>query len=779
MLKPPDQRKRIQIGLLVSHLDDDFDSSVCEGAIEAARQMDVNLVIFPGRYINGVYADKLRTEYEYQYNTVFDLPAYGGFDILLVLIGTLGSHLNEKECKALLNHYQGTPVMTITHQIGDYPCMKVDNRTGMADVVQHLISVHGCTRIGFVSGPQTNGDAVERLNVYQSVLEKNGIAYDEKRVVYGNFSKYSGPKVEKLLDDNSDLEAIVFANDQMAFAGCEVLEKRGLRPGKDVLVTGFDNDSVAMEISPHLTTVKTDITALGHDAVVEAVHYVTTGRMEKTLISTELVVRNSCGCQGNPRLKLLSEGVGMVDAEAHTQHTYDFLMFRCRDERIGEAVRQKLYTLICALRELTRSDHIRSVSKRERIVGLVDDMIQPEFLHYVSSDDLYTMLEYTYRTMIPMMEKNEDAMLFSELVIRIYRTIAEKSAAYMQERLDNDYFITWQTNSIIRDMLIYDIDNDESYLTVMDKLQRLHMASGYLYTYEPMVINRANDKWSLPKKLHLKSYHNDSRAVLLKPEEQIIDRSELFTHSYLPSDRQYAMAVMPLFDNEEHYGLLICEIGREFFHHIQSISFQLCAALKTLTLMKQQAVTQRRLRQSLIEVRESNQLLSGLSKMDELTHCFNRRGFYEELRKRLRDAKFGSDAILVYADLDSLKTINDLRGHAEGDFAIRSAVTILREALGDDAIISRVGGDEFVCCAFLDRPATGESVLEHIEKVTSSYNQTHMDDKPYWVHISLGVYPFQCTDTVEIGELLKQADALLYARKRNKKSILKTPSQNG
>ena len=74
MSEQMEYRRRMQVGLLVSHLEDEFDSAVCEGAMLAAQQADVNLVIIPGRYIDGVYADKIRTEYEYQYNTLFDLP---------------------------------------------------------------------------------------------------------------------------------------------------------------------------------------------------------------------------------------------------------------------------------------------------------------------------------------------------------------------------------------------------------------------------------------------------------------------------------------------------------------------------------------------------------------------------------------------------------------------------------------------------------------------------------------------------------------------------------
>lgn len=72
MMNDTAKRRRIKIGLLVSHLEDDFDDAVAEGAMIGAEQCDADLVIFPGRYIDGIYADKLRTVYEYQYNTLFN-----------------------------------------------------------------------------------------------------------------------------------------------------------------------------------------------------------------------------------------------------------------------------------------------------------------------------------------------------------------------------------------------------------------------------------------------------------------------------------------------------------------------------------------------------------------------------------------------------------------------------------------------------------------------------------------------------------------------------------
>ena len=52
------------------------------------------------------------------------------------------------------------------------------------------------------------------------------------------------------------LQAIVFANDEMAFAGYRVCEKRGLKVGKDILITGFDDCERASGMEPPLTAIR-------------------------------------------------------------------------------------------------------------------------------------------------------------------------------------------------------------------------------------------------------------------------------------------------------------------------------------------------------------------------------------------------------------------------------------------------------------------------------------------------------------------------------------------
>lgn len=87
--------------------------------------------------------------------------------------------------------------------------------------------------------------------------------------------------------------------------------------------------------------------------------------------------------------------------------------------------------------------------------------------------------------------------------------------------------------------------------------------------------------------------------------------------------------------------------------------------------------------------------LQRLAEHDELTGLHNRRALTTEIRHRLQVGQPGPVAVL-YVDLDRLKTINDHLGHAAGDVVIRTCATRLAGRTGPDALIARVGGDEFV-----------------------------------------------------------------------------------
>ena len=168
------------------------------------------------------------------------------------------------------------------------------------------------------------------------------------------------------------------------------------------------------------------------------------------------------------------------------------------------------------------------------------------------------------------------------------------------------------------------------------------------------------------------------------------------------------------------------------------------------------------------KIKESNEILEAISKTDELTGVYNRRGFFEAVGDKVHDPKFkNKKAILIFADLDNLKIINDKMGHEEGDFAIRSTADILKDSLRASDVVARIGGDEFAALAIMDNSIKGEIIKDRIKELTQNFNAT--SSKDYYIGISVGYAEFSCDEAVEIEKYLDEADVNLYQDKKKKR----------
>lgn len=161
--------------------------------------------------------------------------------------------------------------------------------------------------------------------------------------------------------------------------------------------------------------------------------------------------------------------------------------------------------------------------------------------------------------------------------------------------------------------------------------------------------------------------------------------------------------------------------------------------------------------------------LRELSLVDELTKLYNRRGFMALAQQQIKTAnRQKKDMILLYADLDDLKLINDNHGHHEGDLALVETASILRSAFRESDIPARIGGDEFVVLA-LDTVENQEDVL--LERLNGKISESN--SRPgckFPISLSVGVVRYSHENRCSIEELIKSADKLMYERKTDKKN---------
>lgn len=171
---------------------------------------------------------------------------------------------------------------------------------------------------------------------------------------------------------------------------------------------------------------------------------------------------------------------------------------------------------------------------------------------------------------------------------------------------------------------------------------------------------------------------------------------------------------------------------------------------------------------SMKERERAEEQLRLLSLTDDLTGLYNRRGFLalaEPKRLANRDRK---PMMVVSADLDGLKEINDTFGHQEGDVAIVEAAHILRKTFRKADIVARIGGDEFALLLTGGEAEFDRAELDgRLRKIVEKHNKG--SERPYRISVSAGFAYFDAEGPHTFEEWLHRADTMMYEQKRGKK----------
>ncbi len=157
-----------------------------------------------------------------------------------------------------------------------------------------------------------------------------------------------------------------------------------------------------------------------------------------------------------------------------------------------------------------------------------------------------------------------------------------------------------------------------------------------------------------------------------------------------------------------------------------------------------------------------------LAIMDELTGLYNRRGFFTLAQQHIHLAeRVKKTVLLIFADIDGMKEINDSLGHNMGDQALIDAAAVLRQTYRMADIIARVGGDEFAVLAVVSAlPDTGTLNARLMDQM-DAFNATH--ERPYSLSMSTGKSIWTSGKIAVLDAMLSEADGRMYAEKRSKK----------
>ncbi|MCR5419175.1 MAG: GGDEF domain-containing protein [Lachnospiraceae bacterium] len=315
---------RKKIGLFMNEISQFFQEAFGKALASAVAERDMDLIAYAsyGAY-SCPYGRNLLSEMGKK--NIIHLPDYSTLDAIIALPNSFDIPGMEAEFFEIVKANATCPVICLQNDISDrYPefySITIANRETMYEMTKHVIDVHGCTDIRYMSGPFDSKDSPDRLKGFELAMEEAGLTIGPNTVFEGNYWINRGPQALDFFIEGSDgyPQAVICANDYMALSICDELKKRGKKVPEDVCVTGFDGIREGKHYDPPLTTVMISPQEYAR-AAVQLIDRLFAGEdCEHVLtLSGGFRQRQSCGCDGKGKKHPYDETVDLrklIDTE--------------------------------------------------------------------------------------------------------------------------------------------------------------------------------------------------------------------------------------------------------------------------------------------------------------------------------------------------------------------------------------------------------------------------------------------------------------------------------
>jgi diguanylate cyclase (GGDEF)-like protein len=576
---------------------------------------------------------------------------------------------------------------------------------GIDIVVRHMVKSHRCSKIAFISGPETNSDSAHRSADFFSTIMSLGIATDSRWMEPGDFTLEGGERaMEILLERIGVPDAVVAANDAMAMGAVAVLRRHGLDVPLDVRVTGYDNSEEARSHSPSLTTIHSPTHFIGLRGLELALERLKDPTLPPAHdhLSTSLVVRKSCGC-------LIATTMGGIPALVK-----------------GKPSVQSVGEIFCDPSDAVREGFLRQLQK---ILHDADEGEQDEWAELI-----LTAARNISR--IPDRAQREASQ---ETLMQAQSVLVDARQGLQASRLR-------EMGLMIRELhratnLLLEATEPSRLIEILAALVPSWCPEGMrLFLFDPDFQPHNEYDLSLCKfQVRLDLRHGDC--------QEIPDSEDLLPEEVVPGE---IWTGVPLEQGSFRFGIALFRNWTRNEAFVEHLRLSLSVGIHQVWKHGEEMRLREQINQKSIR--------------DELTGLYNRRGLKEVGHTFANQSDRHDRRFLVFmADLDGLKGINDRFGHAQGDEAIRLMADALQECFRRSDVLARLGGDEFAVICHLTHDADPEQLASRLQEILSRTNQA--GDRDWLVRTSLGWSEWDPVEDPDMLKALEQADVRLYRDK--------------
>ena len=644
--------ERKTIGVFASQVGRAWGMEFLAGVNAAAEEHDVNLVHFIGAKLAPIVTDD-ETKLSFG---LYDLAKPGYLDGLL-LTADVAYGVTPEHLKIFSDYYGSLPIVTQSVKLDGASMFIPNNEEGMRAAVRHLIQDHGYKRIAFVRGINGQIDAEQRFRAYQDELKANNLRFDEDLVVDGDYTTDSGKAAIRVLLDERKLrvQAVVAANDSMAFGALEALQQRGVRVPDDVAVTGFDDLREAQVTGVPLTTVRQSFYTAGKRAL-EALFKRINGDTvpQVTMTPTQLLTRWSCGClpenvrqaavaprdvAKTGRLENKREAAlrALLNSAGVTEQDAALLQFR---EAFGRAWDGFLLTL-------------NSKSSSDDFLKTINSMIELMQRH--------GLVPAVWHNVISMMRRyalgginSHTAMLQAENLFQQARLLAgelsQRSQAYRRLVLEQQENLLHGFSFSMAPAM----SMDEIGSAISTHFPVMGIERWYVMFYSDVTAPQSIS--APPPESYNLLLQYEGKHFEIPQKRTTMGTGQLIPRGKTPKDHRYAAVVMPLSLARNRFGFMWVEMGPSDWEIYVRIRNLVSSALLRVMLVQQKEQAQREVERLLAEARERTTELALAKEFAERTAAENAKLYSsEQTRRQVAEALTRSAR-----QLSSLGTVTDV-----------------------------------------------------------------------------------------------------------------------
>lgn len=285
----------MKIAVLIGSVGFDSQKRILSGILDKALIDRANVHVFfcgGGQY---EYCPEF-DEGEYR---IYTLPEFTNYDGVILSSDTIHDPKVAADIAERIRQ-AGIPCVDVSENNPEFMHVVMENTIGITEITQHLITRHSARNIFFISGPEDSADANMRLRAWQDTMSVNRLNWGREHIYYGDYSFESGMKAAgKFLGEARCLpDAIMAANDEMAVGAVLALKEAGYQVPEDIMVTGYDDSSIAEYHFPRLTTVRRGEYEAGNAAYTKIAAALRGEETERdTMMEGCPVFAESCGCE--------------------------------------------------------------------------------------------------------------------------------------------------------------------------------------------------------------------------------------------------------------------------------------------------------------------------------------------------------------------------------------------------------------------------------------------------------------------------------------------------